>query len=33
VSFALRFLFASQPGVTRRILGIVYRIIATHLAK
>jgi hypothetical protein len=31
VPFPLRFLFASQPGVMGRVLGIVYRTIATHL--
>jgi hypothetical protein len=31
VPFPLRFLFASQPAVMGRVLGIVYRVIATHL--
>ena len=31
VPFPLRFLFASQPDVMGRVLGIVYRTIATHL--
>jgi hypothetical protein len=30
--FPLRFLFASNPKVMSRVLGIVYRVIATHLA-
>jgi len=30
--FHLRFLFASNPQVMTRVLGIVYRTIATHLA-
>jgi hypothetical protein len=29
--FPLRFLFASQPAIMGRVLGIVYRAIATHL--
>jgi hypothetical protein len=29
----LRFLFASQPAVTGKVLGVVYRTIATHLTK
>jgi hypothetical protein len=29
--FPLRFLFASQPAVMGKVLGIVYRTIATHL--
>jgi hypothetical protein len=33
VPFPLRFLFASQPVVMGKVLGIVYRIIATHLTK
>ena len=33
VPYALRFLFASQPAVMGRVLGIVYRVIATHLIK
>jgi ribosomal protein S27E len=33
VPFPLRFLFASQPAVMGRVLGIVYRAIATHLAR
>ncbi len=32
VPFPLRFLFASNPKVMSRVLGIVYRTIATHLA-
>ncbi len=32
VPFPLRFLFASQPAVIAKVLGIVYRTIATHLA-
>jgi hypothetical protein len=31
VPFPLRFLFASQPKVMGKVLGIVYRAIATHL--
>ena len=31
VPFPLRFLFASQPVVMGKVLGIVYRTIATHL--
>lgn len=31
--FQLRFLFASQPEIMGRVLGIVYRVIATHLVK
>jgi len=31
--FQLRFLFASRPEIMGRVLGIVYRIIATHLVK
>lgn len=31
--FQLRFLFASQPAIMDQVLGIVYRIIATHLIK
>jgi ribosomal protein S27E len=31
VPFPLRFLFASRPDVMGRVLGIVYRCIATHL--
>ena len=31
VPFPLRFLFASQPAVMGRVLGIVYRVIATQL--
>ena len=30
--FLLRFLFASKPAVMGKVLGIVYRTIATHLA-
>lgn len=33
VPFPLRFLFASRPDVMGRVLGIVYRTIATHLAR
>jgi hypothetical protein len=29
--YALRFLFASRPGVMGQVLGIVYRTLATHL--
>ena len=32
VPFPLRFLLASKPEVMTRVLGIVYRAIATHLA-
>lgn len=31
VPFPLRFLFASRPDIMGRVLGIVYRTIATHL--
>ncbi len=31
--FQLRFLFASRPLITGQVLGIVYRVIATHLIK
>ncbi len=31
--YPLRFLFASRPGVMGQVLGIVYRVIATHLIK
>lgn len=31
--YPLRFLFARRPGVMSRVLGIVYRCIATHLTK
>ena len=31
VPYPLRFLFASRPAVMGRVLGIVYRCIATHL--
>jgi len=31
VPFPLRFLFASQPKIMGKALGIVYRTIATHL--
>ena len=31
--FPLRFLFASRPEIMGRVLGIVYRVIATHLVK
>lgn len=33
VPFPLRFLIASQPVVMGKVLGIVYRTIATHLTK
>jgi len=33
VPFPLRFLFASQPKIMGKALGIVYRTIATHLAR
>ena len=33
VPFRLRFLFASRPEIMGRVLGIVYRCIATHLIK
>jgi ribosomal protein S27E len=33
VPFLLRFLFASQPAVMGKVLGIVYRSIATHLTR
>ena len=33
VPFPLRFLFASRPDVMGRVLGIVYRTIATHLTR
>jgi len=33
VPFPLRFLFSSQPVVMAKVLGIVYRTIATHLTK
>ena len=33
VPFPLRFLFASQPRVMGKVLGIVYRIISTYLIK
>ena len=33
VPFPLRFLFASQPAVMAKVLGIVYRTIATHLIR
>jgi hypothetical protein len=33
VPYPLRFLFASRPDVMGRVLGIVYRCIATHLIK
>jgi hypothetical protein len=32
VPFPLRFLFASNPKVMTKVLGIIYRTIATHLA-
>ena len=31
--FQLRFLFASRPGIMGQVLGIVYRLIASHLIK
>ena len=31
--YLMRFLFASRPDVMGRVLGIVYRCIATHLIK
>ena len=31
--YPLRFLFASRPAVMSRVLGIVYRAIATHLIR
>ena len=31
--YPLRFLFASRPAVMGRVLGIVYRVIATHLIR
>ena len=31
--FQLRFLFASRPEIMGRVLGIVYRVIATYLVK
>ena len=33
VPYPLRFLFASRPEVMGRVLGIVYRCIATHVIK
>jgi hypothetical protein len=33
VPFPLRFLFASQPAIMGKVLGIVYRTLATHLTK
>ena len=33
VPYPLRFLFASRPAVTSKVLGIVYRAIATHLTR
>ncbi len=33
VSYPLRFLFASRPEIMGAVLGIVYRVIATHLAR
>ncbi len=33
VPFPLRSLFASQPAITGKVLGIVYRAIATHLTR
>jgi len=31
--FQLRFLFAAQPAIMGRVLGIVYRVVASHLVK
>ncbi len=31
--YPLRFLFASRPAIMSKVLGIVYRVIATHLTK
>ena len=31
--FQLRFLFASRPEIMGRVLGMVYRVVATHLAR
>ena len=31
--FQLRFLFVSRPAITGQVLGIVYRVISTHLVK
>jgi len=31
--FQLRYLFANRPAVMGQVLGIVYRVIATHLIK
>ena len=31
--YPLRFLFASRPVIMSKVLGIVYRVIATHLIK
>ena len=31
--FQLRFLFASRPEIMGRVLGMVYRVVATHLVK
>jgi len=31
--FPLRFLFASQPAIMSKVLGIVYRALATHLIR
>ncbi len=33
VPFPLRFLFASRPAIMGKVLGIVYRAIATHLSR
>ena len=33
VPFTLRFLFASRPAIMGKVLGIVYRTIATHLTR
>ena len=31
--YALRFLFATRPAIMGAVLGIVYRVIATHLVR
>ena len=31
--YPLRFLFASRPAIMGQVLGIVYRVIATHLIR
>lgn len=33
VPYPLRFLFASRPAIMGKVLGIVYRVIVTHLVK